>query len=186
MIVASGYGAAVLGRLRNIPLTVVGGLAIGIIDALAVGYMPPSWLTNFHPVLAILFLLAVVIVLPERRFHYTAALRTRLRRPPSLRMSIGAAVAFVVFAWVLSGVLSPANLITAGSALALAFIMLSLVLLTGYGGQVSLCQVTFAGFGAYAMSRFGDVSTPLGLLAAAGLGAVAGVAIAIPLVRLRG
>ena len=32
--------------------------------------------------------------------------------------------------------------------------MLSLVLLTGYGGQVSLCQLTFAGMGAFAMGKF--------------------------------
>src|SRR5207253_9340927 len=38
----------------------------------------------------------------------------------------------------------------AGLAVIWAFGLLSLVLLTGYVGQISLCQATFAGVGAYA------------------------------------
>ncbi|HVA43844.1 MAG TPA: ABC transporter permease [Acidimicrobiales bacterium] len=186
MIVVSGYAAAVLGRLRNIPLTVAGGLALGIIDALAVGYMPPSLLTPLHPVIPILLLFAVVVALPERRLQQATVLRTARRSPPSLRTSLVTAAFFMVIAWVLSGALSQANLITGGEGLVLGFIMLSLVLLTGYGGQVSLCQVTFAGLGAYAMSKFGHVSTLLGLVTAAGLGAAVGVVVAIPVLRLRG
>ena len=55
-----------------------------------------------------------------------------------------------------------------GKGLALAIIMLSLVLLTGYGGQVSLCQISFAGVGAYAMAKVGGDGAVFGILAAAG------------------
>jgi branched-chain amino acid transport system permease protein len=70
-----------------------------------------------------------------------------------------------------------------------AFGILSLVLLTGYVGQVSLCQATFAGVGAYAAGMMfntfhvGYVAGILvGVLAAFALGLVVG----LPALRLRG
>jgi branched-chain amino acid transport system permease protein len=60
-----------------------------------------------------------------------------------------------------------------------------MVLLTGYGGQVSLCQLTFVGIGSYAMGTWGGGSL-LGVLAAVLLAAAAGAAVALPTLRLRG
>jgi branched-chain amino acid transport system permease protein len=83
--------------------------------------------------------------------------------------------------------LSVANLRTASHGMALAIIMLSLVLLTGYGGLVSLCQMTFVGLGSYAMAHAGGHGgSLLGLLAAAGLAAGFGIVVALPTLRLRG
>ena len=45
--------------------------------------------------------------------------------------------------------LAEANLLLVGTAATYAMVMLSLVLLTGYGGHVSLAQFTFAGVGAW-------------------------------------
>jgi branched-chain amino acid transport system permease protein len=81
---------------------------------------------------------------------------------------------------------SAGNLSRLGSGLAFALIMLSLVPLTGYGGQVSLCQMTFAGLGAFAMVKLGAGGSPLGLLAAAALAAGVGALIALPSLRLQG
>src|SRR5205085_4111787 len=92
----------------------------------------------------------------------------------------------IATASVLAGVLDRGDAIRVGEALALGLIMLSLVLLTGYSGQVSLCQMTFAGLGAYAMVKVGGGGNPFGLLAAAGLGAAVGAVIALPAIRLAG
>lgn len=77
----------------------------------------------------------------------------------------------------------------AALALIWGFSLLSLVLLTGYVGQVSLCQATFAGVAAYAagmmVSSFhaGYVAAiAVGVLAAFGLGVVVG----LPALRLHG
>ena len=51
--------------------------------------------------------------------------------------------------------------------MALGCILLSLVVLTGYGGLVSLCHMTFVGLGAYAMGTWGDGGSLKGLLLAA-------------------
>jgi branched-chain amino acid transport system permease protein len=61
-----------------------------------------------------------------------------------------------------------------------------LIPLTGWGGQVSICQLTFAGLGAYAMYKFGSGGALIGLLAAAGLAGAVGAIIALPALRLRG
>lgn len=70
-----------------------------------------------------------------------------------------------------------------------AVMALSLVVVTGYGGQLSLAQMTFAGFGAFVAARLAtDVGVPfplpilLGGLAAVPVGALIGA----PAVRVRG
>jgi ABC-type branched-subunit amino acid transport system permease subunit len=77
------------------------------------------------------------------------------------------------------------------SALAViwAFGLLSLVLLTGYVGQISLCQATFAGVGAYAAGMMVAnfhvdylVAVAVGVTAAFALGVIVG----LPALRLHG
>jgi branched-chain amino acid transport system permease protein len=64
--------------------------------------------------------------------------------------------------------------------------LLSLVLLTGYAGLTSLCQLTFVGLGAFAMGRLGHGGSLWGVLAAVGIGAAAGFVVGLPTLRLRG
>ena len=58
-------------------------------------------------------------------------------------------------------------------------VMLSLVLLTGYGGHVSLAQFTFAGVGALAYAKL-DQPNLYGLLLAALIAAAVGALVALP------
>jgi branched-chain amino acid transport system permease protein len=73
----------------------------------------------------------------------------------------------------------------AGTAATYAMVMLSLVLLTGYGGHVSLAQFTFAGVGALAYAKL-DSPNLLGLLLAALIAAAVGALVALPVLRLTG
>ena len=70
-----------------------------------------------------------------------------------------------------------------------AFALLSIVLLTGYVGQISLCQATFAGVGAYAagmvVSTF-HVDYLLAIAIAVGAAFLLGVLVGLPALRLRG
>ena len=65
--------------------------------------------------------------------------------------------------------------------------MLSLVLLTGYAGQISLAQLAFAGLGVLAASWLPSElgASPVGLLVAAAFAGLVGAVIAIPCLRLR-
>jgi branched-chain amino acid transport system permease protein len=101
--------------------------------------------------------------------------------------SLVTACVFMGLVVVVSLTLSPTNLSYADRGVALGVIMLSIVMLTGYGGQVSLCQLTFAGLGAFAMSKVGGTGgSLLGLLAAVGLTAGVGALVSLPALRLRG
>jgi branched-chain amino acid transport system permease protein len=188
LLVVDGYAAAMVGRLRSLPLTFVGALALGLVQSYGVGYLPVSgfW-SDFGLVLPMLFLFVVVLVLPQNRAALTRRARVRAPRVVGLRESLIASGAFLVVAIVAALLLSSDNLAYADQGVAVAIIMLSLVLLTGYGGQVSLCQLTFAGLGAFAMGKVGGSSgSLLGILAAVALASAVGALVALPALRLRG
>ena len=183
LLVINGYAAAMVGKLRNLPATVIGALGLGVGDALMIGYAPGTVINYVKPALPMLLLFAAVLFFKQERLRSGSVAGLRMPRTASSRQAVGTGVLFVLAAYVISGHLSEANLAVGGQGLVLAFIMLSLVLLSGYGGQVSLCQLTFVGLGAFAMGRIGG---PLGLAVAVALPAAAGALIALSVVRLRG
>ena len=73
------------------------------------------------------------------------------------------------------------------TSLAGALIALSLVVLTGMVGQISLAQTAFAGVAGLALSKIGTgVPFPLSLLLAAVIAGIAGVIVGLPALRIRG
>lgn len=107
---------------------------------------------------------------------------SRIPRPG--RVLIGIAIA--AFAWVLMGDRVSEFRITQGSMIAAyALAIISIVMLTGYSGQVSLGHGSFLAVGAYACALFlVNLHWPLWLsffvsvFAAAGVGAIVGIAAA--------
>jgi branched-chain amino acid transport system permease protein len=93
---------------------------------------------------------------------------------------------FLAAVWLVTGGLSQADQSRFGQALCLSLIMLSLVLLTGYGGDVSLCQMSFVGVGAIITARTFHAITPLSVLSAFLVAGAVGVLVAVPALRLRG
>ena len=75
------------------------------------------------------------------------------------------------------------------TSLIMAVIALSLVVVTGYGGQISLAQLTIAGVAGFILSpittRWG-IPFPIAPLLAAAVAAVIGTAIGLPALRIRG
>jgi branched-chain amino acid transport system permease protein len=188
LLVITGYAAAMVGRLRSLPMTFLGGILLGLLVSYAVGYLPgtPGWgaVGNITPML---FLLLVLLVMPQSRAVLSSHIQVRAPRIVGLRESVIAGGGLIIVGVVFSQLLNGTALGYANKGLALGIIMLSLVLLTGYGGQVSLCQMSFAGLGAYAMSKVGgDHGSLLGLLAAMGLAGAVGAVLALPALRLRG
>lgn len=188
LLVINGYAAAMVGRLRNLPWTFAGGVFLGLLESYAVGYLPVgNVVSQIQPIVPMVFLFLVLLVVPQNRLRVVAGIRSMSVRVAGFRESVGTSAGFVVVAWIVSLFLSDANLATATRGVALGIIMLSLVLLSGYGGQMSLCQLTFAGLGAFAMSKVGGASGRfVGVLAAVGLSAAVGALVALPALRLRG
>jgi len=193
LLVVNGYAAAMVGRLRSLPLTTLGALGLGLASAYSIGYLPELGLTRYpwlqstlQQGLPMLLLFAVLVLMPPDRLRSGVAAQRRAPRVPSARRSLTGATGFVLLALVLAAALPTGSLETGARALVLGFVALSLVLLTGYGGQVSLCTLTFVGMGSYAMSKAGGGGSLLGVLAAVALSAAVGALVALPTLRLRG
>jgi branched-chain amino acid transport system permease protein len=187
LLVVNAYAAATVGRLRSVPLTFVGAIALGLIESYAVGYLPSGGMfTNFRVAIPILMLFVMLLVIPEGGVRPGSTIAARMPPLPGLRRSIFGVVALVAIAAAFATVAEEATLTRVAPGLALGLVALSLVPLTGWAGQVSLCQMTFAGLGAFAMVRFGSGGSAVGLLAAVAIAVPVGALVALPALRLRG
>ena len=184
LVVVNGYAAAVLGRLTNLPLTFLGGLLLGLAQAWAVGYLTLDFIGQIQPVIPMLFLFVALVLTPQVRLRVTGAPPLRAPRVPGSRRALLATAAFLIGAAVVGGLAPLARMNDLTHGMAIALVMLSLVPLVGYGGMVSLCQLTFAGIGAVTLAKVGP--GPEGLLAAIAVPAGVGLLVALPTMRLRG
>ncbi len=193
LLVIDAYAAAMIGRRRSLPKTFFGALVVGLASSYALGYLPSSGIWASTPIQGLLtlsvpsvILFIVLLVLPMHRIRSGAPQRHAPLAPASFVRSLQGGVLLVAGAWVAVSFMGPGEVVKLGIALAFGLVCLSLVPLTGWGGYVSICQLTFAGLGAYAMYEFGSGGSLLGLLAAAGLAGAVGALVALPALRLRG
>jgi branched-chain amino acid transport system permease protein len=186
VLVVYGYAAAVVGRLRSLPLTVLGAMVLGVANSMAIGYAPSSAVSYITAALPMALLLLALVVLPDARLRVGRVVRPRPPRVASVGQSALGSTVIVLGSIVLAMTLGGTSLDTLGDVLVLAVLGCSLVPLSGYGGQSSLCQYTFLGMGAFAMASVGGGHSVLGVLAAVGMCATCGALLALPALRLRG
>ncbi|MCP2244957.1 ABC transporter permease [Lentzea rhizosphaerae] len=186
LLVITAYTAALVGRLRSLPLTFVGALGLGLVQSYAVAYLPssPFWI-SFRAAIPALLLFVVLLAMPQSPLRIGGVRGSRgVAVPTGLTAGVGAGL----FLGVVVALALLVDSVVAGQlALALVFgiVLLSMVLLTGYGGVVSLGQFTFVGVGAVTVARLGSTS-PLTLLAGAAVAAAIGALIALTALRVSG
>jgi branched-chain amino acid transport system permease protein len=196
LLVISAYAAAMVGRLKNLPKTFAGALLLGLLTSYG------QWVVQFIPkdvqtslgglvqgtriALPTLFLLTVMLLMPHEKLRVGRIAGTTLPALPSWRRTVAWSGVFLVAVYVVTGALTSADVSRFGQALCLSLIMLSLVLLTGYGGDVSLCQLSFVGIGALVTCRMFNGITPLTLVMAFLVSGAVGMLVAVPALRLRG
>ncbi|RYF62669.1 MAG: inner-membrane translocator, partial [Comamonadaceae bacterium] len=198
LLVISAYAAAMLGKLTSLPLTYVGALLLGLASSYLVGYLdrvqkfidflPLPFtldLSGLPAVVPALFLGLILVLLPQAPLRIGQVKGLVAAPVPSLQKSLGWGAALLAAVFFISGSMSNANLLLVGTAATYGIVMLSLVLLTGYGGVVSLAQFTFAGVGAIAYCKI-DQPNLLGLLIVVLISAAVGALVAIPVLRLTG
>ncbi len=196
LLVVNGYAAAIVGRLKNIPVTFAAAIAIGLAENYVINYILPHVPQNLVPdityALPMAFLFIALVTLPSVRLRAVGRLTTmRAPRVAGGRESLVAGAVFFVLAIVAAVTLANTEvkgttlLTLGGMVMTLGIVGLSLVLLTGYSGQVSLCQFSFMGIGAFVMGKVAGGGSVLGLLAATGICAALGALIALPTIRLR-
>lgn len=193
LLLAKSLAATLVGGLASLALSFAGGLLVGVVESVAVvRFSSPG-----APEVAILVLVVVVLLVrrrwpagPEapvaRRRHRSArgdrvvtAMQPLLL--PAALVAIGLAIVIPSHSsyWAFVG----------GRSLFFAIEALSLVLLSGWGGQVSLMNGAYVGIGAFGTAYAVEVHglpLPLGLLAGAAAGMVLGGIVAIPALRLSG
>ena len=187
-LVVNAFAAAILGRLKSLPLTFVGAIGLGLLVQYVTGYVTlTGWMSNLKPVLPTFFLFAILLLVPAVRLKAGSARVTSSLRVPSLRGSLVSAVAFLVAAFVIMQFLHGGVLIAQCSeGVAVGVVGLSVVLLTGYGGQISLAQYAFMGFGAWLFGALSPGGGILGLVGVALVSAGLGAIVVLPTLRLRG
>jgi ABC-type branched-subunit amino acid transport system ATPase component/ABC-type branched-subunit amino acid transport system permease subunit len=150
LLILPALAGAVFGNLMSFPLTLLGGLVVGILQSEFLGYVTtPGW----SQTVPFLIVVTVLIVrggsrglrsaIPERAVR----LGTGRIRPPLVLAALVVAVVVVQFA------LSPSWIDAVTTSTVGAVIVLSFVPLTGYSGQLSLAQFAFAGWGAWVAGR---------------------------------
>jgi branched-chain amino acid transport system permease protein len=190
LLVVSAYAAAVLGRLQNLPMTFAGAVILGVSQAMVVAYLPSSneWVQNLRPALPFLLLFAALLARGELRLPEKAKTHSE-PEPPGLRLSlivggIAVVLSIPIAQWIGN---NPSQLLTASSGLAFGAITISLVLLTGLSGQVSLMHMSFAGIGAIVVGKLGaDFPYLMAIAIAAVVAGLVGAVVALPAIRLRG
>jgi branched-chain amino acid transport system permease protein len=196
LLVVNGYAAAIVGRLKNIPVTFAAAIAIGLAENYVINYVlphvPQSLVPDITLALPMVFLFIALVTLPSVRLRAVGRLTTlRAPRVAGGRESLIAGLAFYAVAIVAALAFANKNvngttiLTLGGVVMTLGIVGLSLVLLTGYSGQVSLCQFSFMGIGAFVMGKIAGGGSLLGLVAATAICAGVGALIALPTIRLR-
>ena len=196
LLVVNGYAAAIVGRLRNIPVTFVAAIGIGLAENYVINYVlphvPQSLVPDITLALPMVFLFIALVTLPSVRLRAVGRLTTmRAPRVAGGKESLVAGAIFFLLAVVVSVVFKSTQfngttiLALGGIVMSLGIVALSLVLVTGYSGQISLCQFSFMGIGAFVMGKIAGGGSLLGLLAATVVCAGVGALIALPAIRLR-
>jgi ABC-type branched-subunit amino acid transport system ATPase component/ABC-type branched-subunit amino acid transport system permease subunit len=192
LFVVPALAAAVVGRFQYLVPIVAAGLAIGMLQSEALSlvgdysWMPQTGAAELVPLIVIIVALLVVGGgMPVRG----GLIRQRLGRAPRPRSLLGPTVVGTIVgvgALVLTqGTWRAAIIATFISAI----IGLSLVVVTGYAGQVSLAQLALAGTAAFTLSYLTeswDLPFPIAPVLAALVATAIGVVVGLPALRLSG
>ncbi|MGW0944745.1 ABC transporter permease subunit [Streptomyces sp. NPDC002623] len=147
LLVMEVVAVAVAARMRSLPVAVMVALGIGVAQSQLTRLHPTGWgaplLQAVGANLFVLALLVAALALPGvgTRDALPRPARARATTPPGAWI-----VAVVLFLLPLG--LAGSDLHTAVQVPALGVILLSLVVVTGRGGQISLGQAAYAGLGA--------------------------------------
>ena len=184
-LVLAATAAALVAQFRSFPIALAAGLAIGIAQTEVNRYVHQPGVGTAVPFALIVgWLLLSGQALPLRDY-----LLQRLPTIGSGRMNwpwLGVAAAVGAY---LLATTSPVWIDAVTITICVAIILLSIVLLTGYAGQLSLAQFAFAGFGAWVAGRLcaaNDLPFLLGALIGIAATLPLGVLFGLPAVRTRG
>jgi branched-subunit amino acid ABC-type transport system permease component len=209
MVVA--MAAAAIGRLSSLPMALAGGVGLGVLIAEVNTFLPRwsdslTWLrplqAQLTPAMPFVVLFGVLVLVPGIRRAHDAGdplsgvdppARTIGAAPPDARRALLARVVELVVVLLVGTVVftraDASWLFLVTQAVVLATIFLSMTVITGMAGQISLCQGSFAAVGAFTVfqlaSRY-DMSVLAAAFVGAVIASVTAAVVSLPIRRLGG
>lgn len=193
--------AAVVARMESLPKALLAGMGLGVFQQAV------FWNTSRAGITDVGFLAVILLALLVQRHKLSRSDESALsswvgasemppvpdelrRRPEVVWGRRGFIALTVAIAALVPLFLTDSQLLLLGTvAIVYSIVAISLVVLTGWAGQVSLGQFAIAGVGAVvagqAFSRY-DLDLILALLLGAAAGSLTAVVIGLPAVRIRG
>ena len=196
LLIVPVFGAALIGKFSSYTWTTIGALVLGMGQSILQQYTQPgrwyaflwsgSGRVDAFPALIIIVTMVIAgRLLPSRATPRLA----RMPFSPRPRHLVSASVVGLAIG-VPFVLLASRSWVTAlTSSLIAAIVALSLVLVTGYVGQISLGQLAFAGVGGVTVAKLTgalDMPFPFPVLIGALVAAAAGAIIGLPSLRVRG
>jgi branched-subunit amino acid ABC-type transport system permease component len=192
LFIVPALGVALVARFQSFAVAAAAGLALGMLQSLIVKLLTVfPWLPDRGVPQAVPFILIVVVMAVAGR-AMTQRGEVIEQDNPSLghpqRPWTTAGICFVIGLiglFALSGSLRAALMVS----FIYACLSMSLVVLTGYVGQVSLAQLSFAGVSAFMVTHLADdlgLGFPITIILASLCAVPLGLLIGLPALRVRG
>jgi len=214
LVVIYAFAPAVFGRLVSLPLAYIGALVLGVVVSLLSKYANSGTVANLEAAVPYLALFALLIIMGGRlkeagassrrlsvstrsgggsggagavraRHWVVGVLGWRLRLDRSLALGL---VGFALALFIPLAVPGP-RLIDITFAVVYGLVALTLVVLTGWAGQISLAQFAFVGVGAFTAGHLSGSHGQhflLAVLVAMLVAAPLGILVGLPSLRLSG
>ncbi len=172
LLIAAAFAAVIAARLKSLTIAVIVGLLMGVVTSLIQRYLPPSSNITTEIVDAVPFMFIAVFliysllrrgqvsetervggaldmaIIPQGESQLAGSTSTALDSGSlGLISRYGGPAVFMVIAALLPIIVSGFWVGLVGQSFAYAVIFLSFTLVTGEGGMIWLCQITFAGVG---------------------------------------
>jgi ABC-type branched-subunit amino acid transport system permease subunit len=209
-LLVAALAATVFAGLVSIPKAMLGGLALGVLQAEVVGFVPTdnALANGLRPALPFLVLFTLLVgglivsIVKGRGVAFAREVSDPMSGvdPPQGAAAEAERPRWMVHlsrwvSWALAGIglalaafvfgVEWQNIVISG--VCLGIIMVSMVLMTGVGGTISLCQASFAAIGAVttaqAVSRW-DLPVLGAMVLGAVVAALVGAVLAVPVIRL--
>jgi branched-subunit amino acid ABC-type transport system permease component len=204
VLLVAAIAAAAFARLTSIPLALLGGLLLGILQGILAGYLPLNSILaqGLRPSLPFVVLFLLLLFWPglrQKREIVDPLSGVDPPRPGLAATERGRGLTIATRAFgtvvVLGGIaiamfsLDDFWLLIVTKSVVFSVIFLSITVIIGMAGQISLCQATFAAVGGFTTAQLVETwDLPVLLTAVAGavLAAIVGGLLAIPALRLGG
>jgi branched-chain amino acid transport system permease protein len=192
LFVVPALGAALAARLKSITVAVAVGVCIGSFEAIAVHIVAQQQVPRFFlggiSTLVPFIAIVLALILVGKRLPNRATILEQAQVPVILgRANPWVWGVTIVLAIVVLASDDSTVRFAALQTLFISVLLMSISLITGLVGQVSLAQLSLAGFSAFMLSKFDtSLGFPLAPIAAVAVTVMVGTAVSVPALRVRG